>query len=106
MERSVLQPFVEKPEVAMDRLVQQESISPPPLTQKHSGSAKKNLGFIPMLNDDNDDVDDSNSPKDNLIRRKRSPDGINDISIINKTANTNVSMNTTGLDLLNKLHFK
>ena len=34
------------------------------------------------------------------------PDGLNDISIINQTANTNMSMNTTSLDFLNKLHSK
>jgi hypothetical protein len=52
------------------------------------------------------DDEDYTSPE-----RKRSPegirDGLNDISIINKTANdTNASMNTTGIDILNKLHSK
>jgi len=51
------------------------------------------------LNNDNR----SNSPNE---KRKTSPDGMNDISIINQTANTNMSMNTTSLDFLNKLHSK
>ena len=102
MEKSVLKPhFVEVVEQPLEKLVTNNQISPPPLTQKHSGSAQKNLGFIPMLNDE-----DYTSPN-----RKLSPagirDGINDISIINRTANdTNVSMNTTGIDILTKLHSK
>jgi len=57
-----------------------------------------------MLNDQaNDELNNSNSPKG---ERKTSPDGMNDISIINQTANTNMSMNTTSLDFLNKLHSK
>ena len=59
-----------------------------------------------MLSEDSVDAGGSNSPKDTLIRRKKSPEGMNDISIIDRTGNTNVSMNTTGIDLLNKLHNK
>lgn len=53
-----------------------------------------------MLSEDSVDAGGSNQ-KDNLIRRKKSPEGMNDISIIDRTGNTNVSMNTTGIDLMN-----
>ena len=57
-----------------------------------------------MLNEENVGEDGYTSP--NGEKRKKSPDGMNDISIINQTANTNMSMNTTGLDFLNGLHSK